>query len=444
MTTLSIINLHAKGSPLRRKQLLRRDFIKTTACIIAASKLSASDALAQDRDLESRAVLPINRNWRFHPSKIEGAHLPGFNDSAFERVVIPHTNVKLPWHNFEDKEYQFISTYRRRFQYPMAARGKRVFIDFEGVMTASTVWINGVLLGEYKGGFTPFSFELTPHLRINAQNFIVVQVDSTERADIPPFGHDIDYMTFGGIYREVSLRIVPSIYIDNIFARPANVLSGHPSLEVDCVLAGESGAGALTLEVELSDGKMVIAKNSKSTKLSEGGDSNASLNPTISAQDHTGAQTTTDLEQKVVSLDRLGAIKLWDLLQPTLYTVHVRLLRDGKEIDSDVRRIGFREARFTEGGFSLNGKIVKLRGLTGIRLSRLWDRRCLPAYSVKMPIFCVRIFIATSFEHRTIPSHGIFWTVAMRSVCWFSKRFPAGNTSVLKPGSRRPSTTSAA
>ena len=54
----------------------------------------------------------------------------------------------------------------------------------------------------------------------------MVQLDSTERADIPPFGHEIDYMTFGGIYREVSLRVVPAVYLDNIFARPKDVLSG--------------------------------------------------------------------------------------------------------------------------------------------------------------------------------------------------------------------------
>ncbi len=289
--------------------------------------------------------------------------MPDFNDSAFEKVVIPHTNVKLPWHNFDDKEYQFISTYRRRFQYPAAARGMRVFVDFEGAMTASTVWINGVPLGEYKGGFTPFSFELTPHLRVNGENVLVVQVDSTERADIPPFGHDIDYMTFGGIYREVSLRIVPHTYIDNIFARPTDVLSDEPSLKVDCMLAGAPGSEALTLEVELRDGTMLIAKRSQSAKISDAADPNASLNPITSAPVHAGAETVTDPGRNVVSLDRLETIRLWNLQQPTLYTVHVRLLQDGKEIDSDVRRIGFREARFTDGGFSLNGKIVKLRGL---------------------------------------------------------------------------------
>ncbi len=104
-------------------------------------------------------------------------------------------------------------------------RGKHVFVDFEGVMTASTVWINGQRLGEYKGGYTPFSFELTPHLDFDGDNVLAVDVDSTERPDIPPFGYEIDYLTFGGIYREVALRIVPATFIENIFVRPKDVLS---------------------------------------------------------------------------------------------------------------------------------------------------------------------------------------------------------------------------
>ena len=111
--------------------------------------------------------------------------------------------MRLPWHSFDEKDYTFISTYRRRFKLPEEANAKRVFADFEGAMTASTIWINGEHLGEYKGGFTPFSFELTKHLRPGAENVLVVQLDSSERADIPPFGYEIDYLTFGGIYREV-------------------------------------------------------------------------------------------------------------------------------------------------------------------------------------------------------------------------------------------------
>ena len=99
------------------------------------------------------------------------------------------------------------------------------FVDFEGVMMASTVWINGVRLGEYKGGYTPFSFELTEHVDFGGENLLAVDVDSTERPDIPPFGYEIDYLTFGGIYREVALRIVPATFIENIFAKPKDVLS---------------------------------------------------------------------------------------------------------------------------------------------------------------------------------------------------------------------------
>jgi beta-galactosidase len=237
----------------------RRDFIKTTGAALAATALRKTSAFAEEQTgqgfaAEGRYILPINRMWRYHPARVNGAESPEFDDSAFQRVVVPHSNIWMPWHSFDDKDYEFISTYRRRFRLPQSAAGKRVFVDFEGSMTASTVWINGVSLGEYKGGFTPFSFELTPHLRPNAENVLVVQVDSTERADIPPFGYEIDYMTFGGIYREVALRIVPATYLDNIFAHAKDVLSGNPSLDVDCFIAGLQGADdRFSLEVELRD-----------------------------------------------------------------------------------------------------------------------------------------------------------------------------------------------
>lgn len=141
----------------------RREFLKATSAAMAASAIAAQPGLAEKPLASGRSVLPLNRNWRYHPAWLAGAETPVFDDSAFERVVLPHANIRLPWHNFDDKSYQFISTYRRKFRLPQAAAGKRVFVDFEGVMTASTVWINGVSLGEYKGGYTPFSFELTPH-----------------------------------------------------------------------------------------------------------------------------------------------------------------------------------------------------------------------------------------------------------------------------------------
>src|SRR5207248_8445702 len=199
----------------------RRGFVRNTGVLIAGATF-APNALSQSgsSSASGRLILPMSRNWRYSRTTSDAAHAKDFDDSTFERVVIPHTNIRLKWHGFDEKEYEFVSIYRRRFKLPPEASGRRVFVDFEGAMTASTVSINGTRLGEYKGGYTPFSFELTPHLDFTGENVLAVDVDSTERPDIPPFGYEIDYLTFGGIYREVWLRIVPATFIENIFARP--------------------------------------------------------------------------------------------------------------------------------------------------------------------------------------------------------------------------------
>jgi beta-galactosidase len=325
----------------------RRDFIKKTGTLVAA--MLAESAFAETSSafplgqVGGRLVLPMNRNWRFSRSAVAEARTKGFDDSKFERVVIPHTNTRLPWHSFDDKDYEFVSVYRRHFRLPADTRGRHVFVDFEGVMTASTVWLNGIRLGEYKGGYTPFSFELSEHLDFDSDNVLTVEVDSTERADIPPFGHQIDYLTFGGIYREVALRIVPSTFIENIFAKPKDVLTRNPSLEVDCFLQHlEPSREALSLEVTLRDGDRVLATGTQSVA---------------------AAAATSDPVPHSVRLENLGPVVLWELARPKLYSVHVRLLNGSRPVDEDSRTIGFREAQFTEHGFELNGKVVKLRGL---------------------------------------------------------------------------------
>src|SRR6202162_1124218 len=246
----------------------RRRFLKQTGTLLAGAAL-APYALPEATQsavstAHGRLILPMNRKWRYCRTFVEGGHSKDFDDSKFDAVVIPHTNVPLPWHGFDEKTYEFVSLSRRRFKLPPAARGKRVFVDFEGVMTASTVWLNGVRLGEYKGGYTPFSFDLTSHVDFDQENLLAVDVDSSERPDIPPFGYQIDYLTFGGIYREVSLRIVPATFIENVFARPKDVLTDHPSLDVDCYIQfTEASREPLTLEVSLREGDRVLAKGTQ-------------------------------------------------------------------------------------------------------------------------------------------------------------------------------------
>ena len=346
--------------------MIRRDFLKTAGATVAYTAVGGVTGLAEPQRSSGRMILPMNRNWRYKPAKVDEAISAAFDDSGFEQVVVPHTNIELPWHSFDERSYEFISTYRRRFRLPKDLAGKRIFVDFEGAMTASSVWINGVALGEYKGGFTPFSFELTPHVHLDGENVLVVQLDSTERADIPPFGYEIDYLTFGGIYREVSLRVVPGTFIDNIFARPKDVLGDHPTVEVSCFIAADpKESGNYAIEAELLDGDKVIAKASQKIELKSASttDSGDPVDPYNAAPVYTSVETRKDAARHDVTLSDFGKVKLWNLASPNLYTVRVRLLRNNAAVDEDTRRIGFREAKFTDHGFSLNGEIIKLRGL---------------------------------------------------------------------------------
>jgi beta-galactosidase len=280
----------------------RRSFLKTTSTALAAFAMPNTSAHAAEPAAQGRLILPMNGGWRYIPHKVEAAHALSFDDSQFERIVLPHANTRVPWHNFDDARYEFVSTYRRTFRTPSAARGKRVFIDFEGAMTASTVWINGDLLGEYKGGYTPFSFELTPHLHSSGNNVLVVHLDSTERSDIPPFGDMVDYLTFGGIYREVTLRIVPATWIDNIFVRPTNVLSPKPSLEVDCFLAGTAAEG-LVLEAQLFYEGKPIAHTTQAAAHSPAPDADASADPKHPAPVHASTESIHDPARHTIAFE---------------------------------------------------------------------------------------------------------------------------------------------
>lgn len=325
----------------------RRDFLKSSTLTASAAviKPSFGETVLSSTSANSRLrILPMNRGWRFSPKVVEGAYAKDFDDSSFERVAVPHSNITLPWHSFDEKSYEFISVYRRHFKLPADARGKRIFVDFEGAMTASTVWLNGHKLGEYKGGYTPFSYELTQYVELDGDNVLAVYLDSTERSDIPPFGYQVDYLTFGGIYREVNLRIVPATYIENIFARSVDVLSSSPAVEVECFLdSSETGtAHRMALFVELRDGERILGAERVPLKID--------------------FEKSKQVSQ-IVTIKNLKSVQLWDLKASKLYTVHVRLLKNDIPIDQDSRRIGFREAKFTDHGFSLNGKIIKLRGL---------------------------------------------------------------------------------
>ena len=284
-------------------------------------------------------------------------------------------------------------------------------------MTASTVWINGVRLGEYKGGYTPFSFELTPHIDFDGENVLAVDVDSTERPDIPPFGYQIDYLTFGGIYREVSLRIVPPTFIENIFAKPKDVLTAHPSLDVDCYPSDlwRRRKEPLTLEVELREGDRVLAKGTQRIPLS-GWRTNRSRTlstSTILAPSSCGISRTPICTQCrfACARDADGWIEVFADHRFSRSAIHRSRLR--------AQRQGHQAAR--------------TRPPSDISLRRPGDAR--PRAAPRRRDSAQQAQDATSSAPRTIRSRATFSTPATRLACWCWKRFPAGSTSATKPGS---------
>lgn len=326
----------------KEKNLSRRNFLKTSALgaasisLIANAPSSASaEPLSMPASLSMRRIIPLNHNWRYSDKPPAGATGASFNDKTFRRVTIPHTNKMLPASGFDEKEYMFVSVYRQHFKLPKELQGQRIFVDFGGVMTAAKVFINGKNLGEYKGGYTPFSFELTSDIKWNADNVLAVEVDSTERADIPPFGGMIDYLTFGGIYREVQIRANADTFIENVFAKPVNVLRNDRSVNVRVYVEGKTERD-LKLTAELRDGSKVIA---------------------------IGSRNVVGTETQDILLSNLGQIQLWDTDKPKLYDVRVTISNGNTVVDHFDTRIGFREAKFTPEGFYLNGKHMKLRGL---------------------------------------------------------------------------------
>ncbi len=323
----------------QNKSFDRRDFLRTAAVGTAGLSLLASADAADPGELppsiSQRQVLPLNHRWLFNEKSSAAAMGGGYNDRAWRQVTLPHTNKMLPMNGFDEKEYTFVSAYRRHFKLPAALKGRRVFVDFGGVMTAARVFINGRDLGEYKGGYTLFSHELTKDINWNGDNVLAVEVDSTERKDIPPFGNMVDYLTFGGIYRDVQLRAVADTFIENVFAKPVNVLNDNRSVNVRAYLGGGTERD-LQLTAELRDGDRIIA---------------------------TGTKNVIGKEPQDIVLTNIGQIELWSTDKPRLYDVRVTIRSGNAILDHYDTRIGFRDATFTPEGFFLNGKLLKLRGL---------------------------------------------------------------------------------
>ncbi|MBO4591298.1 MAG: glycoside hydrolase family 2 protein [Eubacterium sp.] len=308
----------------------------------------------------------LDNDWKFTEKFTDEITQETYNDSGMEDVRIPHTVKELPFHYFDESEYQMVSGYRRILDAPKSWKGKTILLTFEAVAHEAVVYVNGAKVGEHHSGYTAFTIDISGNLKYGEKNVIAVRCDSRESLNVPPFGFVIDYMTYGGIYRDVYIDVKEKTYIKDVFI--TTKLADRYETE-----------GILRVKTSQTISKVELAKR-------EGDDKSYSIRQSIrkvgdkdykviTATDLTvGVENVTDADSNIYEINAFtGDVEMWDIENPARYEIKTELIKltadqvdnaKAKDIvDVVVTTIGFRRAQFKVSGFFLNGRKVKIRGL---------------------------------------------------------------------------------
>ena len=325
-----------------------------------------------------RKQIHFNYNWEFTKA-FDTAFLSG-ERAADETVCLPHSCVEMPYHYFDESIYQMVCGYRKTIPIPKEWDGKCVLLQIGAAAHYAEVYCNGEKVVAHACGYTAFSADLTEALRYGEANQIVISVDSRETLDVPPFGHVIDYMTYGGLYREVWLEVLEPVHISDAFV--------IPMLPKDESLAGKTQTQAhLRTELEISMDRewmqnltepVMIRQTMRELPRKERGlrdHTDESDNRDFVAQEvtlgcislskcMTRRREDLDREFRVYVTDwEVNAVHLWDVEDPACYLVRTELLCGDMVIDSVETETGFRRTHFAADGFYLNDRKLRIVGL---------------------------------------------------------------------------------
>ena len=293
---------------------------------------------------QQRVVYTINDGWKFTKGSPFEAQLTGCDDSSWETVNIPHT-----WNDKDaDDEtpgfYRGPVWYRKQLFIDKSQEGRRAMIYFEGANQEVRFYLNGQFVGEHKGGYTRFCFDITPHLRYGQENLFAIYVNNVYNPNIPPLSADFTF--FGGIYRDVYLQFMNPVHIatndyasSGVYIRTPEVNNSAASVEITTLLTNDMPQ-ATEIRVE----NIICDADGKEVKKTQA-----------------AGETKTDISKKI----KIDSPRLWDIDDPYRYMVYTRILdkRKGTLLDEVVNPLGLRWFKFdSEKGFFLNGKGRKLIG----------------------------------------------------------------------------------
>ncbi len=309
----------------------------TAALVATAVGLPAARA--------ERTVRALDEGWRFHRGDTAGAEEPSFDDRAWQQIDVPHDwAITGPFDedNPARGDGAFLPTgvawYRKSLELPATKAKQQVFVEFDGVMANSEVWINGRSLGTRPNGYVSFRYDLTDHLRRGDGETNVLAVRTDTSAQIAS-----RWYTGSGIYRRVRLIVVDPHHID-----PSDVLVATPRVGPD------SATIVITVDNRWPDSAANVSLRTHiidDTGREVGSPQN--LSSVITARG-SGFQTSI----------QVSSPKLWDLDTPHLYSAATSIVADGRTADEVITPFGIRSAVFKpETGFWLNGRNIKIKGV---------------------------------------------------------------------------------
>ena len=291
--------------------------------------------------------LYLNDDWLFTEQFEDSLVAPEYPENTLQPVRLPHTCKETPFHYFDESLYQMVSGYRRHLLIPKDWQGKRILLTFEGAAHDSTVFCNGKKVGEHHCGYTAFTVDLTDNVLYGQDNLLCVRLDSRENLNVPPFGYVIDYMTYGGIYRDVRLEVKEKVSLSDIFVHTAIDFRSSPV------------TAQITSEITLteSDENVTIRQYymPKSTAAAQEESWRLLCEQTVSADVSCGKEFSLTAT--------ITAPLLWDTEEANLYILKTQLYQDNTILDETETTFGIREAVFKKDGFYLNGRKLRIRGL---------------------------------------------------------------------------------
>ena len=269
-------------------------------------------------------MISLCNDWEFVRSP-DTAFLAGrASGEAPSFVRLPHTVSEVPLHYAAPEDYAGIYGYRKHIE--ISDLSKRYFIQFDGAAHAMTLYVNGREAGAHFCGYTAYRKEITEYLR-EGTNLIAVKLDTTERADVPPFGFVMDYLGYGGLYREAWLDIKKRTYIEDVFVQASHLGDMCVWLTID--------GKAAKAHFRLLDGDRLVDKFGYESPQNGG-----------------------------MVWFRAEGIEPWSPENPKLYTFETFITdENGGTLDKKVIKIGFRTAEFKADGLYLNGEKYFMRGL---------------------------------------------------------------------------------